>query len=53
MAIQDRRLEAGSILTGSYRKERYECRIEDEEGKLILVLGDAVALRARPLRRAP
>ena len=40
MAIKDRNLEAGSVLVGTYKKESYECRIEEEEGKQAFVLGD-------------
>jgi hypothetical protein len=40
MAIQDRKLEAGSVLSGTYKKERYECRVEEEDEKLAFVLSD-------------
>lgn len=41
MAIQHRTLETGSMLAGTYKKERYECRVEEEEGgKQAFVLGD-------------
>src|SRR5687767_2883905 len=40
MAIKDRNLETGSVLVATYKKERYECRVDEEEGKQTFVLQD-------------
>ena len=40
MAIQNRNLEVGTVVVGTYKKERYECRIGEEDGRLSFVLGD-------------
>jgi hypothetical protein len=40
VAILNRNLDVGTVLVGTYKKERYECRVEDEEGKHVFVLND-------------
>ena len=47
MPIQNRDLEAGTRLVGSYRKERYVCTVEEgEDGKLVYVLEDSRRFRS-------
>ena len=33
-------LEMGSVLVGTYRKMRYECHVEDDEGLLAFIISD-------------
>ncbi len=42
MAIEDRNLEPGTRLLGSYKKQTYVCRVEagEEEGEVVFVLED-------------
>jgi hypothetical protein len=40
VAIKDRNLDTGSVLAGTYKKELYECRVEEEGGKQAFVLDD-------------
>jgi hypothetical protein len=40
VAIQNRNLKVGTVLVGTYKKERYECRVEDHDGKPVFVLAD-------------
>lgn len=40
VAIKDRNLDVGSVLVGTYKKQSYECRVEEDEGKQALVLQD-------------
>src|SRR5688572_14778101 len=38
--IQHRNLSSGTILVATYKQERYECRVEEEEGEMVFVLPD-------------
>lgn len=40
MAIKERNLEVGTVLVGTYKKQSYECRVEEDEGKQAFVLQD-------------
>ena len=46
MSIQNRDLEAGVVLVGTYRKESYRCRIEKEDDGMVFVLEDGRRFRS-------
>ncbi len=46
MAIQNRELTPGMVLSGTYKKACYRCQVEAEDERLVFVLGDGLRFKS-------
>ncbi len=46
MPIQNRSLSPGTLLVATYKKERYECLVEEKDGKAVFILPDGRRLKS-------